>query len=384
MPDHAAAPSTYTGRALKWTIFLGATAFVAYVCLLILGPFVNVIAWSSVLAIAFHPLRQYLVRKTGRVSLSAFICTVVVAVTIVLPLLFIVGVAINEFLALRDYLQQTPAEGTGTTAIEPLRRVSEWFGDRFGIDAAAVMAWIEQHASELGRATAEYSLTIAANITSLVVSFVFTMFAMFLLFRDGDRVVARIQDLLPFERARSEAILLHIRDVIYGSVYGVVVIALLQGVLCGVMFSILGIPSAALWGTVTVLTSVLPLVGAAAVWVPGTLYLILTGHWVKAIVLAVWGALAISGIDNFVRPRLVGGRVGLSELVMFFVLLGGLQVFGVLGIILGPVVFALAASILDILSRDQQWDGQPLGARHDDVEITEVGGPEPRADDRAG
>ncbi|MGB2712883.1 MAG: AI-2E family transporter [Vicinamibacterales bacterium] len=350
MPNHAAAPSTYTQRALRWAIFLGATALVVYVCLLILGPFVSVLAWASVLAIAFYPLHQYLARKTGHVALSAFICTVIVAVTIVLPLLFIIGVAINEFLALRAYLQETAADASGIAAIEPLRRVSEWLNHRFGIDAAAVMTWIEQHASELGRATAEYSLAIAANITSLVVSFIFTMFAMFLLFRDGHRVVARIEDLLPFERAHSEAMLLHIREVIYGSVYGVVVIAVLQGLLCGVMFSILGIPSAALWGTVTVLTSILPLVGAAAVWVPGTVYLILTGHWVKAIILAIWGTLVISGVDNFVRPRLVGGRVGLSELVMFFALLGGLQVFGVLGIVLGPVIFAIAASILDVLS----------------------------------
>jgi predicted PurR-regulated permease PerM len=321
-----------------------------YVCLLILGPFVNVIAWSSVLAIAFHPVHQYLLRKTGSPALSAFLSSALVVIAIVIPLIFMVGVAVNQFLALRDYFQQTAQNPTDIAAMEPLRRAAEWLRERFGIDAAAMMAWIGQHASELGRVTAEYSLTIAANVTSLVVSFVFTMFAMFLLFRDGHRLVARIVDLLPFERAHSEALLLHVRNVIYGSVYGVVVIALLQGVLCGVMFSVLGIPSAALWGTVTVLTSVLPLVGAAAVWVPGTLYLVLTGSWTKAVILALWGTLAISGIDNFVRPRLVGGRVGLSELVMFFALLGGLRVFGVLGIILGPVMFAIAGSILDMLS----------------------------------
>jgi predicted PurR-regulated permease PerM len=331
-------------------IFLGGAALVVYVCLLILGPFTSVIAWSSVLAIAFYPVHQYFVRKTGRVALSAFLCSGLVVVAIVIPLLFIVGLAVNEFIALRDYLQQTTDGTTPGRSIEPLRRAAEWLNHRFGIDAAAVMTWIEQHASELGRMTAEYSLALAANITSVVVSFVFTMFAMFLLFRDGDRLVARIVDLLPFERAHSEAMLVHVRNVIYGSVHGVVVIALLQGVLCGVMFSILGIPSAALWGTVTVLTSVLPLIGAAAVWVPGTIYLVLAGSWTKAAILAVWGTLAISGIDNFIRPRLVGGRVGLSELVMFFALLGGLQVFGVLGIILGPVMFAIAGSILDMLS----------------------------------
>ena len=348
MADGVPGSPTSPQRALKWTIFLGAAALVVYLCLLILGPFLDVLAWSAVLAIAFYPVHQSLVRKTGHVSLSAFICSALVVVAIVIPLLFMIGVAIDQFLALRDYLQQAAADDTGIVP-GPLRSAFDWLTDRFGIDAPAVVEWIRQHANELARVTAEYSLAIAANVTSVVVSFIFTIFAMFLLFRDGDRIVASIADLLPFERAQSYEMLVHIRDVIYGSVYGVVVIALLQGALCGGMFWLLGIPSAALWGTVTVLTSVLPLVGAAAVWVPGTLYLMLVGHWVQAIVLAVWGTAVISGVDNFLRPRLVGGRVGLSEIVMFFALLGGLRVFGVLGIVLGPVVFAIAASILEVL-----------------------------------
>jgi len=165
------------------------------------------------------------------------------------------------------------------------------------------------------------------------------------------------RDLLPFERARSEALLARVRDVIYGSVYGGVVIAVVQGALCGGMFWILGIPSAALWGLVTVVTSMLPVVGAAGVWAPGAVYLAATGHWTRAIILAVFGAAVISAVDNFLRPRLVGGRVGLSELVMFFSVLGGLQVFGVLGIVLGPVLFAIAAAILDVLSDDTALSG---------------------------
>jgi predicted PurR-regulated permease PerM len=350
MSDVSRTPPASTERALKWTIFLGATALVVYLCLLILGPFLNVLAWSAVLAIAFHPVHQRLVRATGRPSLSALICSALVVVAIVIPLLFMIGVAIDQFLALRYYLQETATEGGTIPALDPFRRAFDWLGARFGFDTAAVILWLEQNANELARVTAEYSLAIAANVTSVVVSFVFTIFAMFLLFRDGERIVSAIEDVLPFERARSEAMLVHIRDVIYGSVYGVIVIALIQGALCGVMFWILGVPSAALWGTVTVLTSVLPLVGAAAVWVPGTLYLLFIGNWVKAIVLAVWGTAVISAVDNFLRPKLVGGRVGLNELVMFFALLGGLRVFGVLGIVLGPVVFAIAASIVEVLS----------------------------------
>lgn len=342
--------TTSPQRALRWGIFVAAAGFVAYLCVLILTPFLYVIAWSAVLAITFHPVHRYLVEKTGHVSLSALLCSTLVLIAFVIPLLFVTGVAVNQFLALGKSIQETFTREGGLEASGPLGRAYEWITRRLGLDAGGIVEWMTQHASELARTGAEYTLSIAASVTRAVMSFVFIIFAMFLLFRDGDRMVARIPDLLPFERSRSEAMLIRIRDVIYGGVYGVVVIALLQGTLCGGMFWLLGIPSAALWGMITVLTSVLPLVGAAAVWVPGAVYLVAIGEWPRAIVLVVWGTTVVSGVDNFLRPRLVGGRVGLSELVMFFALLGGLQVFGILGIVLGPVLFAIAASIVNVLS----------------------------------
>jgi predicted PurR-regulated permease PerM len=131
--------------------------------------------------------------------------------------------------------------------------------------------------------------------------------------------------------------------------YGVVAVAAVQGVLCGGMFWFLGVPAAALWGLVTIFASMVPFVGTAVVWVPGTVYLAVTGAWAKAIVLAVWGAAVVSSVDNFLRPKLVAGRVRLSGLAMFVAMLGGLQAFGALGIILGPVLFATAAAILALL-----------------------------------
>jgi predicted PurR-regulated permease PerM/GNAT superfamily N-acetyltransferase len=336
---------------LKWTIFLAVSVIVVYLCLLVLQPFLHVLVWSSVLAIAFYPVHRRLIHATGRPALSAFICSVLVVVTILIPLLFVAGIAIDQFLALKDYLdQQIAGDASRVMSLAPVRWLTGWLG-RLGIDTTDVISWLTAHATELGRVIAENSLAIAANITSVAVSFVLTMFATFLLFRDGDRFVAKIAELLPFDEVTSHAMLQQVREVVYGSVYGVVVIALLQGLFCGVMFWLLGIPSAVLWGAVTVLTSVLPLLGAAAVWVPGALYLLLIGSWMQSIVLVIWGTVIVSSVDNFLRPRLVGGRVGLNELVMFFALLGGLQIFGLLGIVLGPMLFAIAASIIDVLSR---------------------------------
>jgi predicted PurR-regulated permease PerM len=341
-------------RALKWAILLAATGLVLYLCILILRPFAGVIAWSTILSIAFYPAHRRMAELTGRPSLSALLTSVLVIVTILIPLAFITGLAVNQFLALRTYLQEMFKDGFDPRAILPLQRVLNLLSQWLGLDTSELTNWLTQNASRAGGAVGGFTLSVVASLSTGVVSFVFTIFAMFFLFRDGDRMVARIPDLLPLERTRSQAALERVRDVIYASVYGVFVIAVLQGLLCALMFWMLGIPSAVLWGVVTVLTSVLPLVGSAAVWVPGTIYLLATGRWPQAIVLAVWGAVVIGSVDNFLRPKLVGGQVGLSELVMFFSILGGMQLFGLLGIVLGPVLFAIAGSIFTALSEDRE------------------------------
>jgi predicted PurR-regulated permease PerM len=128
------------------------------------------------------------------------------------------------------------------------------------------------------------------------------------------------------------------------------------------MFWLLGVPSAALWGMLIVFASVLPVVGAFAVWGPVALYLATAGKWPQAGLLAIWGTFVVSGIDNVLRPRLLAGRVGISELAMFFALLGGFNVFGGLGVILGPVAFAAAAAIVEALREREPGAAAVVGA----------------------
>ncbi len=153
-------------------------------------------------------------------TLSALISSVLVVVAILIPLLVIGGLAVNQLLALTDYLQERFKDGFDLTTVESLRPTSQWVARRFGLELTDVAAWIAQHSDEFGPLIAERSLAIAANVTGVVVSFVFTMFAMLLLFRDWERIVGKIPDLLPFERIQSETMVVRIRDVIYASVYG--------------------------------------------------------------------------------------------------------------------------------------------------------------------
>ena len=343
---------TIAPLVMKWAVFFVAAGVVVHMCLLILRPFFGVVAWSTVLAITCYPFHQRLVRRNGRAALSAAITSTLMVLAVLVPLLFIGGVAVNQLLALGDSLRQAFLDPDGisrrvTAAIAPLTQ-------RLGLDADAIVAWASAHASEWVAGAGQYTMSAAAGVGGAMLSFALIAVATFLLLRHGGTLVATIPDLLPFERTRSEALLLRIRDVVHASMHGVVTIATIQGVLCGGMFWLLGIPAAALWGLVTVIASMVPFVGTAAVWVPGTVYLLAIGAWPKAIVLAVWGAAIVSSVDNVLRPRLVAGRVRLSGLAMFVAMLGGLQAFGALGIILGPVLFATAAAILDVLREMQR------------------------------
>jgi predicted PurR-regulated permease PerM len=311
-----------------------------------LRPFAGVLAWSVVLAITCYPMRQRLVRKTGRVALSAFITSVVTVLALVVPLLVVGGIAINQSVALRHSLRaafESPDRSLARTSAAVAAVVG-----RLGVDQTVVARSLQRHGGEWMQSAGRYTTSFATGVLEAIASSLFVIVALFLLLRDGDRLVAAIVDLLPFDRERSRRLLGRITDVVQASVYGVVVMALIHGAVYGTAFALLGIPSAAFWGMVTVFASVFPVVGAFAVWGPAAVYLAMHGHWLQVGLLALTAAL-VSGIDHILRPRLVAGRVGLSELAMFFALLGGVTVFGALGVVLGPAAFATLAAIVDML-----------------------------------
>lgn len=348
-------------RALRWSIFLGAALGVLYLCLSMLRPFAGVVAWSVVLAIICDPLHQLLVRRTGRAALSAFITSVLTVFAFLVPLVLIGAVAVTQGVALghalRDALQSPDQSVAGiSTALAAL-------ANRVGVGQDTIAAWVEHSRADWVRSAGQHTMSIAANLIEAFASLLFVVIALFLLLRDGTRIVSVVSDLMPFEQPRSELLLRRIKTVVQASVYGVVVIALMHGAVYGTAFWLLRVPSAALWGMVTVFASVVPVVGALSVWGPVAVYLAVNRHWVEVALLAVTAA-GVSGVDHVLRPRLVAGRVGLGELAMFFALLGGVTVFGALGVVLGPVAFATVAAIVDTL-REHSPTAPPVRAEHE-------------------
>jgi predicted PurR-regulated permease PerM len=197
-------------------------------------------------------------------------------------------------------------------------------------------------ASELG--------AVIRNIVVFLFELFVMLFALFYFLKDGESMLDRFRHLLPFEESMTERMLAEARELIFASVTTSLVIAAVQGVLCGGAFAVVGLGSAIFWGVVMGFLSLLPVVGAWPVWIPATIWLFSTGHAGRAIILiGICGALGAT-IDNILRPVLLGGRASLSGLLVFISVLGGIAVFGVLGVVLGPIVVATVVGILDVYS----------------------------------
>jgi predicted PurR-regulated permease PerM len=329
----------------RWIAVLAVTAVALYLCWLMLRPFIGVLAWAIVLVIVFYPVHQRLKTRFRHPFWSAFLSCVLVVLLAVLPLT-VLTVAVAEELsaALPNLPSQIASVMNPETSV--LGRVSEWIRGRFGIDVSGSQQFMADQLQRSGQFLLGLSFNVAGNIATGIVKAFFVVFTMYYLFRDGDRIVSKLPAALPLERQQSEAIIMRIREVVSASVYGIVVIAALQGLLGGIAFWILGIPSPLLWAVLTTFVCMIPVLGSFLVWLPLAIYLMVNGHMTKAILLIVWGAVVISMIDNLLRPKWMKNQTRLHELLVFFSVLGGISVFGLLGIVLGPVVLAITLGLL--------------------------------------
>ena len=334
------------GRALNWAVFVAGACGVLYLCLLILRPFSTAIAWSAVLAVVCYPLNQRLVRKTGRPTLSALLTSTVAVFALLVPLLVVASVAVSQGLVLGHSLRT--ALQSPDRALARLSGAIAGVTAAYGLDQQTIAVWMHQQGTVWMHNAGHLTLSLSGRVLEALASAAFVFVLLVLLLRDARRIVAAIRRLLPFEQPRSELLLRRIVDVVQASVYGVVVVALLDGAAYGLTFWILHVPWAALWGMVVVFASVFPVVGTFAVWGPVALYLAMNGSWMSTLTVVVM-AIVISAVDHVVRPRLLAGRVGLSKLATFFALFGGVTAFGVLGVVLGPVAFATCSAIVDTL-----------------------------------
>ncbi|MBA2340720.1 MAG: AI-2E family transporter [Pyrinomonadaceae bacterium] len=343
----------------RWIALVAATIAVLYLCWLMLQPFIEVLAWAAVLVIVFYPLHKRIVKRTNSPSWSAILSTLLVILTILIPLALVTAAVVNEVSGAAQNLQ-----GSVESLLDPnsptTGRFLRWLGQYVDINRLRSQEFLVERLKNLSGQIGARTFNLATGLLTIIVEIFFVIFTMYYLFRDGERIREALKNALPLETSQAHEIFLRTRDVISASVYGVLVIATIQGALGGLAFWFLGLPSPLVWGVVMMFMSMIPVLGAFIVWIPAAIYLLATGQIWQGVVLIVWGALVIGSIDNFLRPKLVGEKTRLHELLIFFSVLGGLQVFGVLGLVLGPVVVAIALALLEVFRQAERTPRQSL------------------------
>ncbi len=326
---------------------VAAAAIAFYLCWLMLQPFIEVLLWAAVLVVVFHPVHMRLAARTKSSGWSAALSSLLVIATILIPLTLVTWAVVNEVANVAQNVQDNVS-----SLLDPnspsTGRALKWLGQYVNVEQLRSQEYLVERLKNLSGQIAGRTLGVVGGLVGAVVEIFFVIFTMYYLFRDGDKIIDWLRDILPLEKAQSQEIFTRTRDVISASVYGVVAIGTVQGALGGLMFWLLGLPSALVWGVVMIFMSMIPMLGSFVVWVPAAIFLAATGHWAKAAILTAWGALVIGSIDNFLRPKLVGEKTKLHELLIFFSVLGGLQVFGVLGLVVGPVIVAVTLALLDV------------------------------------
>jgi predicted PurR-regulated permease PerM len=331
----------------RWLALVLALLAALYLCWLMLQPFVDVLLWALVLAVVFMPVHRRILAWLGSPTTSAVLSTLLVVVTILVPASFITVAVVGELTQLAGSLASGETQVWKVQTI--VNQATTWLKPWIDLQQFQSKDFLLERLQGLSGTLANGTLGMVGGVVSTVVQTFLVIFTMFYVFRDGDAIRHAFYDVFPLERTQARAIVARTSEVVAASVYGVLVIAAIQGTLGGFIFWVLGLTSPLLWGVVMFFLSMIPMAGAFLVWAPAALLLVVSGAWMKGVLLTVWGVLVVGSIDNFLSPRLVGKRARLHELLIFFSVLGGLDVFGVLGIVLGPVTVALTLALFDVV-----------------------------------
>lgn len=359
-PDFPVAVSPVNATVADWRARLPVAAIVLavatlaglYLCVRLAAPFVPALVWAVTLAVLFAPMQRRLEAKFRRPGLAAGVAVLVIGLIVVVPAAFV----------LQQLLEQAQS---GAELVSAKVKSGEWRR------AIAAQPWLAPAAQRL-----EQELDLPGVLQSLAgwlsgtagmllkgsalqaIGLCLTFYLLFYALRDRQPALAALTALSPLSADDTARLLSRVSDTIYATIYGTLAMAVVQGLLGGLMFWWLGLPAPLLWGVVMALLAVVPVLGAFIVWIPAALLLAAEGSWIRAIILALWGLLVVGTIDNLLLPVLMGNRLQCHTLLAFIAIIGGLLLFGAPGLILGPVVLTLTTALL------AHWRPPPAPSGH--------------------
>jgi predicted PurR-regulated permease PerM len=344
---------------LAGIIFFGLLALVLlWAAFKIIWPFITAILLGAILVIlTFNIFRRVRVTSNGSSTKAAIVMLLGITVVIVIPAIILGTMLVQQANVVAEKLQSGEAQ-------QMIRR----------IDLTGHLAFIKRVAPNFDPATlspervllpalrqvpgfaARHGGALIGGLAGMLLGFALMLLSMFFFYTEGEEILAQLSVLSPLPKRYDDEFRSRFKDVIDATFRGQLFTAIAQGVMTGVGLAIAQVPGSGFWGAVAALLSLIPMVGAAAVWVPASIYLVISAStsgrpWWQPIFMIAWGLLPVSLIDNIVRPWAMKGKAQLPAIPLLFSVLGGMQAFGIVGLVIGPLVFSLLMTIIDIYKK---------------------------------
>ncbi|MCG6553335.1 MAG: AI-2E family transporter [Candidatus Magnetominusculus sp. LBB02] len=345
-----------SGQFYRYTSFLALIGLFGFFAYSVMEPFLPAIAWAVVLSIVFYPLFAVIFKYTGRRHAAAALTILVILFIIIVPSFYICTQLAKEVRHLIQYV--------GDKQFVELMDFShykfiKWIAVRLGhmgvrLDYGALLV---KNLTEIGQDIMPKITYGVKNIMDMASTFAMMMFTLFFVLVDGPAFMVKVRNMLPFSEGQKDRLVRDIKDMVITAIYGGLAVGLAQGLLSGITFYLLDLWSPSLLGALAGVMSFVPLLGAVSVWAAVDTVLFVTGAYKEAIVVLVVGTAVISVIDIILKPIIVRGRVNIPILIVFFMIIGGINFFGFIGIVMGPLIFVLFISLIDIFMTFEEAAG---------------------------
>jgi predicted PurR-regulated permease PerM len=352
-PDPApAAEPNKTRPGLAWLALIAALAMAA-----LASPFGTALLLGALLAFTLEPAYLRFATYTRRASTAAVLTVLISGAVITGALAGFVSVFVARAVQLATAMRQDIRD-SGPVA-RSVNAMVGWLG-HLGVNTDTIRDRLESSAGEIASRAGGLAAALASSTFATVLGLFFAMLTMYFVLRNWQRIVAALTALSPLEPRHTEELLEEFRRVGRTTMTGTVVTGVTQGALAAVGYAITGVPYPLFFGVTTAFASLLPAVGTLLVWVPAGAYLITTGHLAKGVIELLWGALIVVGVSDYVlRPRLVREE-SMPALLVFIALFGGLEVLGLSGLIVGPLIMGLSLAVLRLYARQRTGGSTPL------------------------
>jgi predicted PurR-regulated permease PerM len=321
-------------------IFIIILLILSYLAFKLSQPFLTYIFLGMILTIAVYPFYLWFCKRIKNRKLGSMIAIVLILLIIIIPSFIIISALAKQTMGFINSFDQTYFEKVNGYVVNVL-------GPR-----ADLRENFNQFMTEIKNIAVKSAVSIASSVADIVLGLFIMFFMMYYGFVEGAGWLSSLKKFIPFTKERKEKLVRRIKDVTQGVLYGQILVALLQGALGGLGFFIIGIKNPVFWGFIMTILAFIPVVGTGLVWVPAGIIELINHNVLGGIFIFVFGFFMVAGIDNFLKPKIISGKAKIHPIIALIGVLGGLKVFGLFGMIIGPVIAALFITMAEFFYED--------------------------------